>query len=86
MIFMRKWYLNFELEISIKIKKLGWFNIYWISGFSNSRRRIKNNTLKTTFDFNFDFNQDFKEHRYTIGNREKLSINSFSLLTCKFLI
>ena len=83
---MRKLYFNFELDISIKIKKLRWFNIYWISGFSNSRRRIYINTLKMTFDFNFDFYQDFKEHRYTIGNGEKLSINSFSLFTCKFLI
>ena len=39
------------------------------------------NTLKTTFDFP---QHGYDTHKH--GNKEKLSINSFSLFACKFVI
>ena len=43
------------------------------------------NTMKTTFYFNVFFYQAFKEQRHHV-DKEKLSINIFSLYTCKLVI
>ena len=39
------------------------------------------NTMKMNLDLNFDFYQAFKQHK--MENKEKLPINSFSLVTHK---
>ena len=43
------------------------------------------NTMKTTFNFNFEVYQALNS-KITYINREKWSINSFSLFTCKLVI
>jgi len=43
------------------------------------------NTTKTTFNFNFEVYQALNS-KITYINREKWSINSFSLFTCKLVI
>ena len=42
--------------------------------------------MKTTLNFNFHFYQAFKQHGRIHINIEKLSINNFSLFTCKLVI
>ncbi len=43
------------------------------------------NTTETTFNFNFEVYQALNS-KITYINREKWSINSFSLFTCKLVI
>ena len=43
------------------------------------------NSIKATLYFNFGFYQGFKQLTHKHGNKEDLSINSFSLFTCKLL-
>ena len=43
-------------------------------------------TMMTALDFNFYFYQALKKHNtQKHGNKEKLSTNSFSFITCNFL-
>ena len=76
LLFMEKWMKLILLhQYHTKVKKNLWRHLsLWLS-----RRRI---TMKTTIDFNFSNIMDTHKH----GNKEKLSINSFSLFTCKLAI